>query len=432
MCHGAGIGKALRIVLLAGLAAAAAAAIRPSAAGDWPQFRGPGRDGVSRETGLLDAWPEGGPAVVWRVPLGSAYSGLSVVGERIYTMESRDGREYLVALSAGDGARAWSVEVGPAWDDRWSRGPRSTPTVDGDLVFAVGSRGRLLAVAAADGAVRWSVDLAATHGAEIPQWGVSTSPLVHGGRVFVPVGGKNALAMAFSRDEGRELWRSGQGSPGYSSPLAVEAVGVEQILFFTSEGLVSTSPRSGEEYWRLPWDTSYEVNAAAPVFVAPDRVFVSSGYDKGGAMLRLVRGESGPAFEEIWRNREMKNRFSTAVYHDGHLYGFDENTFKCVDAATGETRWRQRDLGHGSLILADGRLIALGEKGDLVLVEASPRAYREIARARPFSGKSWTAPSLARGRLYLRDESEAVALVVGNEPVNRAPEDRPAPGASVP
>jgi outer membrane protein assembly factor BamB len=388
---------------------------------------------VSPETGLALDWGEGGPAVLWRVPLGAAYSGLSVVEGRLYTMESRDGREHVVALDVADGARVWSVEIGPAWDDRWSRGPRSTPTVHDGRVYAVGSRGRLVALDAEDGTTRWSVDLVERYGGDVPRWGVATSPLVHGGRLFVPVGGEQVLAMAFHPDNGREVWRAGAGGgAGYSSPVAIEAAGLEQILLFTADGLVSVAPRSGARYWSFPWETSYDVNATAPLPVPPDRVFVSSGYDKGAAMLRIVARDGGVGVEQIWRNREMKNRFSTSVRVGDHLYGFDEQTFKCVDARNGEMVWRERGLGHGSLIAADGRLVVLGEKGQLRIVEASPAGYREVAAWQAFDGKTWTAPSLADGVVYLRDEREVLALDVRKQPVKPAENADPGAPASVP
>lgn len=412
---------------------AALIATAPATASDWPQFRGPDRDGVSVETGLALDWGEGGPDVLWRVPLGSAYSGVSVVGDRLYTMESRDGREHVVALDVADGSRIWSVEVGPAWDDRWSKGPRSTPTVDGGRVFAVGSKGRLVAIDAADGALRWSIDLVETYGADVPRWGVSTSPLIHDGRLFVPVGGKEALAMAFNPDNGREVWRTGSGGgAGYSSPTLVEAGGREQVLLFTADGLISVAPKSGAVHWRYPWETSYDVNATAPLPIPPDRVFLSSGYDKGAAMLRLVADGDGAGYEEIWRNREMKNRFSTSVRVGDHLYGFDEQTFKCVDARNGEMAWRVRGLGHGSLIAVDGRLVVLGEKGELRVVRATPAEYREIASWQPFDDKTWTAPSLSRGVLYVRDESELVAIDVRKQPVKSGGSSGSAATASVP
>jgi outer membrane protein assembly factor BamB len=243
---------------------------------------------------------------------------------------------------------------------------------------------------------------------------MSGSPVVAGGLLLVEAGGSDALMVALNKQNGREVWRSESGRPGYSTPLVVEINGVEQAVFFTAKSVYSVAVKSGEVYWEVPWKTSYDVNAAMPVFVAPDRLFISSGYDVGGAMLRITGEAKGMKATEVWRNREMKNQFSTSIYSNGYLYGFDDETFKCVDASTGETKWRERNLGHGSLIHADGRLIVLGEKGQLVLVEATPEAFKVNGRMQVFDGKTWTAPSLSEGTLYLRDEQNLVALDVSS------------------
>jgi outer membrane protein assembly factor BamB len=187
---------------------------------------------------------------------------------------------------------------------------------------------------------------------------------------------------------------------------------VRQILFFTAASVLGVRPADGTELWRIPWKTSYDVNAAMPVFVAPDRFFVSSGYDVGGAVYRIAVDGQRVEVEQMWKNREMKNQFSSSVLVDGNLYGFDDKTLKCIDAATGERRWAQRGLGHGSLTYADGNLIVLGDRGTLVLVEAKPDAYREKSRTKVFETKTWTVPTLAGGRLYLRDQNELVSLDV--------------------
>jgi outer membrane protein assembly factor BamB len=177
-------------------------------------------------------------------------------------------------------------------------------------------------------------------------------------------------------------------------------------VFFTGTTVVAVSPENGSPLWKQPWKTSYDVNAATPVFIPPDRIFVSSGYDVGAAVYRVT----ATGVELIWQNREMKNKFSSSVLHGGHLYGFDENTLKCIDAATGQTQWRARDFGHGTLIYADGHLLVLGDNGILALVEATAEGYHERARAQVFDGKSWTMPTLAGGRLYLRDQKQLVSL----------------------
>jgi hypothetical protein len=188
--------------------------------------------------------------------------------------------------------------------------------------------------------------------------------------------------------------------------------GIRQALFFTATQLVSVSPADGRTFWRQPWETSYDVNAAMPVFLPPDRVFISSSYDRGALVLTMRRDGDGVAISEAWRSRDMKNHFNSSVYLDGHLYGFDDGTLKCLDAATGEERWAQRGFAKGSLLAADGHLVVLSERGVLALVEATPSAYVERARAQVLDGKTWTMPTLSDGVLYVRDQQEIKALKI--------------------
>lgn len=399
---------------LCSLALVSAMAAPAGVAADWPQFRGPDRDGVSSETGLAKGWPEAGPEQLWRTQLGEGFSALSVAGGHLFTMFARGEDEFVVSIDASNGQELWRVRADSKWVDDQGNGPRSTPTVHGGLVYALSASGKLHALDAADGKVRWSHDLQKEYGASIPRWGMSTSPLIEGGRLVVEAGGKpGALLMAFDPKTGEELWRSQSGKAGYSAPLAVTVNGLRQVLSFAGTTLLSVSPSDGSLYWKLPWQTDWDVNAAMPVFVPPDKIFISSGYDVGSALLKIEAAEGRASVSEVWKSREMKNQFSSSVLHRGHLYGFDDKTLKAIDARTGETRWRApRNMGHGSLIYADGHLVVLSETGELVLVEATPEEYREKGRARIFQGKSWTMPTLSGGRLYLRNERELVALKV--------------------
>ena len=381
--------------------------------GDWPQFRGPNRDGVSAETGLLTSWPEQGPPLLWRVELGEGYSGMAISDGRIYTMFGKGQSEFVVCLDAATGKRLWILRVDEKWVDRFGNGPRSTPTVDGGRVFALSARGALVALDTEDGSEIWRRELESEFGAKPPTWGVSTAPLVEGKLLLVNVGGEQGSSIvAFDKSNGKEVWRSGGDPAGYSAPIAVTAGGVRQIIFFTGSSVAAVSPTEGKILWKRRWKTDWGVNAAAPVFIPPDRIFVSSGYDVGGAVFRVAADAAGIKVEEVWRNREMKNKFSSSVLRNGHLYGFDEKTLKCVDASNGETKWRKRGFEHGSLIYADGHLIVLGERGQLALIEAVPDEYREKAVVQILDGKTWTGPALAGGTLYLRNEKELISLKV--------------------
>lgn len=387
----------LALCLIAGVVAAA----------DWPQFRGPNRDGISPETAVLKSWPGNGPKVLWKAPLGEGYSQVVSVKGRLYAFAQQGAEQVAVAFDGATGKRLWRTRIDREYNDGQGDGPRSTPTVDGDLVYVLSAHGKLAALRAANGQVAWQHDLRDEYGADPPQWGISTSPLVEGNLLIVNVGGSGDKSIvAFDKSNGKPVWTSQADDAGYSAPIAITVRGVRQVIVFTADAILSLSPKDGRLFWRSGWKTDYDVNAATPIFLPPDKVFVSSGYDTGSALLQINRTNVA----EVWRSRGMKNQFSSSVLHDGTLYGFDNATFKAIDAATGKELWKQRGLGHGSLILAGGNLVVLSERGKLVLVEATPEAYRELGSTQVLEGKCWTAPSLADGRLYVRNEEQLVAL----------------------
>jgi outer membrane protein assembly factor BamB len=377
---------------------------------DWPQWRGPNRDGISKETGLLKVWPDGGPKVVWKSPIGDGYSGVSISNSRIYTMDAKGNDEFVVCLDQASGKELWRAKTDAVFSSDQGDGPRSTPTVDGNWVYAIGANGMLVALNSADGKKIWSHDLKSEFESEIPKWGTSTSPIVEKDLLLVDVGGKSGFAlMAFNKKDGSIAWKSHTDKQGYSSPIAITVGGVRQILFFTGTSLVSVSP-TGEVYWKYPWRTDWDANIATPVFISPDMVFISSSYGTGAAVVKITAGNGKASAEEVWKNKVMQNHFNSSVLHQGYLYGFDNAVLKCIEANTGAEKWKQTGFGKGSLILADNHLIVLGERGQLALVEVNPNEYREVAKAQPVQGKTWTMPALAGGTLYLRSQKEVLAM----------------------
>lgn len=380
---------------------------------DWPQFRGPNRDGISTETGLLKTWPASGPKVVWKRLLGSGFSGLTIADGRLFTQFGKGKDEFAIALDAATGKEVWRVLTDANRKDGMGDGPRSTPTVDGERVFVISARGKLHALEKATGKTLWSVDLVQQYGAQIPQWGVSASPLIDGDQLIFNAGGRSGHAViALDKKNGKLLWHSGTDVPGYSMPILIEAGGVRQVIVFSGTRVLGLAPTDGKILWEEDWQTSYDVNAATPIFLPPDRLFIASGYDTGGAVFQLGAAGGKVTVKDVWRSRDMKNQFSSSVHLDGTIYGFNNKNLQAIDAANGKVLWRKSGLGHGSLLAADGHLIVLGDNGKLVLAEANPTAYVEKAAAQPLTGKHWTVPTLYGGKLYVRNESELVCLDV--------------------
>lgn len=383
----------------------------PDPGRDWPQFRGDERSGVSAATGLLDRWAGAAPKELWRRKLGPGFSSVSVADGAVYALFGEGNNEYAARLAAATGEEVWRTEIGPLFEEQFGNGPRSTPTVGDGQVYVLSSTGRLHALDATGGEIRWSADLQGM-GAQVPMRGFSPSPLIVGELLLLETGaGSGKGVTAFDRDSGEVRWTAGDNRGGYSSPIAVEIDGVTQIVFVhtAAREVVSLLPDGGV-HWTHPWPPG---TIAMPVYVPPDRILVSASADVGAMLLKIAEGEDGPQVEEVWKNNRMKNHFSSSVYLDGHIYGFDNGTLRCLDAETGESLWAHRGLGKGSLIAADGLLFVLSDRGKLVLLEATPEEYRELGSRQVFRSRSWTAPALAGGKLFLRDHEEIVCLEVG-------------------
>ena len=376
----------------------------------WFQYRGPTRDGISKETGLTNTFGPAGPKTLWRIPIGPGFSAVSVVGDRLYTMFAEGSQEFATCLDAATGRKIWSTSIGEIFKNEYGDGPRSTPTIEGDIAYVHGSQGRLAALSLADGSVTWQVELRQAFEGELPRWAFTSAPLLVGDMVIVESGGKGARAVAaFDKKTGKLRWTSHADQIVYSSPIAIEFNGRQQIVVMTRREVIGLDLK-GQRLWGFPFTPDGTIKPAPPVFVAPDLIFVSASYGIGAKVARLVaEGESITA-QPVWEGVQMKNHFNGSVSIGNHLYGFDAATLKCIESTTGKTLWAKRGLGKGSLIVANRMLIIMGETGDLVLAEATHEAYRELARASVLEGRSWTQPALWQGRLYLRNHTELVAL----------------------
>ena len=379
-------------------------------AGDWDQIRGPHRDGVSQETGLVRGWGETGPLELWRVAVGPGFSGISVAGSRIYGMDSDETTEYVFSREARTGQEVWRVKVGDFFKELYGDGPRSTPAIHGDRIYVLSSRGRLMALHTGNGAEIWKVDFQDAFESKLPNWGFSSSPLVLEDQLIVETGGSGPRAVSsFDAQTGQLNWSAKDDKIVYSSPQVMDCNGVRQLIFLTKTQLFALDTQ-GNQLWSTPFGNPNGVSPALPLFVAPDLIFVSASYDAGAKVVRMKPDGPSVSVETVWESQVMRNHFSTSVVQDHYVFGFDKTMFKCVDARNGEQQWVRRGLGKGSLIQADGMLIALSERGKLHLVEVDATAYKELASHQILSGRCWTQPSLADGRLYLRNLKEMVCL----------------------
>ena len=377
---------------------------------DWPQWRGPERNGISKETGWLAKWPAEGPKKLWEVEVGKGYSSMSVSLGRIYTMGNVNDTDAVSCFDAETGKPLWKHEYPcPAEDPNGFLGTRCTPTVDGDRVYTVSREGDFFCFNEETGNVIWSKDFKKDFGGVVPKWGYAGSPLIEKGWVLAEVSSPNgASVVAFDKLTGAVVWKNGNDRAGYSSLIAFDNGGERCFAQFSTDHIIGRRMKDGSELWRLPWKTSYGVNAATPI-IEGDQMFLSSGYGFGCARLKIA--PTGAT--EVWRNKNMRNHANSSVLVDGNLYGYDDSELKCLDWKTGEVRWATKAYGKGSLMVADGKLILYGQNGLLGIAEASPEAFKPISSFQAMGGKNtWAPPVLANGRIYVRSLDKLAAFDV--------------------
>jgi outer membrane protein assembly factor BamB len=381
---------------------------------DWPQWRGVNRDGKSAETGLLKSWPQGGPPRVWQASgAGEGYSSFSVAGGRLYTLGARGTTEYVMAFDEATGKKVWEVAHGRRFSNDRGDGPRGTPTVDGSQLYAYGASGDLSALDAATGKTLWKVNVLQQFGGGNIVWGLSESPLVLRDRIIVNAGGRNASIVALSKKDGSVLWRSQSDEAGYSSGILHEVGGIPQAVFFTAERALGIDTRDGRLLWSYDRVSNRTANIATPI-ARGNRVFVSSDYGTGAALLELTASGNTLNAKEVYFTREMRNHHASSVLIGDHLYGFSSAILTAMRFDTGEVAWRDRSVGKGSVIFADDRLYLYSETGVVGLAEANPAGYREHGRFEIRSGSlpTWSHPVVANGKLYLRDQDNIYAYNV--------------------
>jgi outer membrane protein assembly factor BamB len=383
---------------------------------DWPQWRGPNRDGRSGERGLLKDWPAGGPPVAWRGSgAGEGYSSFAVANNRLYTLGARSGREYVIAFDVASGKKLWETENGSRFENDRGSGPRATPTVEGDRVYAFGASGDLSALDASSGKRVWHVNVLSKFGGSNIQWGLSESPLVLADRILINAGGP---IVALKKTDGSQIWKAdGRDPAGYSSAVLHELGGIREAIFFTHERVTGIDVESGRRLWSYDAVANDIANIATPI-VRENRVFVSSDYGTGAALLELTSAGGGIRAKQVYFTRDMRNHHASSVLVGDHLYGFSSAILTAMDFNTGQVAWRDRSVGKGSLVYADDRLYLFSEGGTVGLAEANPSGYREHGRFQLRAGNlpTWSHPVVSGGKLFLRDQDAVYAYDVRDQP----------------
>jgi outer membrane protein assembly factor BamB len=382
----------LCLILVAALLAATASAA------DWPQWRGPNRNGISSES-ISTSWPADGPKVLWRASVGTGFSSISISQGRAYTMGNTNNEDTVWCFDAAIGKTLWkhtyAAQLSPQW---YEGGPGSTPTVDGNRVFTISKWGNVFCLDAAKGTVVWQRDLR-QDGVKPNRWGFAGSPLVWGELVILNAG---TAGIALDRNTGRIAWSNGTDPGGYASPTRFVSGAGECVLIFAAKHLVALDPQSGHELWRQSWETAWDTNITDPL-VHGGSIFISS-FSRGCGLFSVADGK--PVM--TYTNSILRNHLSAGILVGEYLYAFNgeakqETDFRCLHLPTGELKWARKDPAFGSLIMAGDKLVVLSEKGELLLGQASPEEFKPLARAKVLGGVCWTPPALANGRLYIRN-----------------------------
>jgi outer membrane protein assembly factor BamB len=413
-----GVGKSIlaRQTVAARVGAALLILAGPAAADDWRFFRGPNCNGISAETGWTSNWPQAEPKVSWRADVGIGASSVVVAGDRVLTMGSRkqQNEELVCCLDARTGATLWQHTYAAQFDARqFEGGPASTPTVDGRFVYALGYLGHVHCLNLEDGRVEWRKHLVDDFGGRYSSWKYAGSPLVIEELVIFDTGADGNSTVALDKTTGRKVWGAGNDLAGYSTPILFEHAGRPGVLIFKARAMVAHDLATGRELWRIDWRTNYDCNASTPT-VLGDKLFISTGYGghrARGALFQLGEGEP----HQIWLNQDLETRMNSAVVHDGHVYCVSERgsgQLMCFDLRDGAIAWSEtRFAKYGTLMAADGKLIVLDEKGDLVIADAAPTGYHELVRAKVLDGRSWVMPVLANGRIYAKNNAGKIVCL---------------------
>ena len=397
------------------IATPASALPRVVGSNDWTDFRGPDRDGHYAGMPVLTHWPAGGLKELWRQPIGGGYASFVVADGRAFTIEQRREDEVVAAYDMGTGLELWAHRYAARFNEEMGgEGPRATPTWHDGLLYSLGAQGELCCLDATNGSGRWRKNVLDEFHATGLYFGLSASPLVVddmlvvlSGEPLAPVSGHtNFGVLALNKRNGQTIWSALPEKAAYASPMLVTLAGERQILTVMSRRVVGLRPADGEVLWEIPWRVQYDNAIAQPVLVSSNQFLLSAGYGGGCALVEVSRAGAGFSARQVWKNQNLKNKFNSSVFHEGFVYGLDEGILTCIDAATGARRWKDGRYGYGQLLLASGHLVILGGEGDLALVRATPERHMESARFQALKGKTWNNPTIANGRVLVRNAVE--------------------------
>ena len=386
----------------------------PSQAGpaDWPEFRGPARNGRVDGVRFSTDWDNAPPKELWRNRVGLGYSSFAVAGDYAFTQEQRQDMEFVVCYQASTGEEIWDNAIEARFDDSTGSGPRATPTFADGKLYTQGATGILQCLDASTGAVIWKEDIQADTGAKLPTWGFASSPLVTDTHVIVFAGGQDGKSVAaYDKTTGQHAWSSGSGKSGYASAQISTVAGVPQVLMTSSFGIQSLAIDSGAVLWENEWETSMNPRVVQPLVYDDNAVLVGTAEGKGTRRLELATNDNSWTVAEMWTTKKFRPYFNDFVFHDGYCYGFDGNALTCIDARTGERSWRGSQYGGQVLLIADmDMLLVLTEKGNVALVQATPESFEEIVQFKALDGKTWNHPVVAQGKLFVRNAEEAACF----------------------
>jgi outer membrane protein assembly factor BamB len=388
----------------------------------WTSFRGPNRDGHYDEGPILTRWPKEGLRQIWRQPIGGGYSSFIVADGRAFIIEQRQDREAVAAYAVSDGRELWTN----GWPDRFEEsisgeGPRATPTYDEGRIYATAGNGEFRCLDADSGRTIWRRSILAENHAEVPKYGEAVSPLIVEDKVIVLPGGTNGFSVAaYNKLTGAPIWKSQSDKQAYTSPMLVTLAGQRQVLIVSARNVMGILPETGQLLWHLPWVVENDNAIAQPVLLGTSRFLLSAGYGKGCTAFEVTQSNEVFEAHQVWRNTLLKNKFSSSVLFQGCIYGLDDETLACLDAASGELKWKEGRFGYGQVLLASGHLVILGGDGELALVKASPVAFEELARFPALHGKTWNHPAIADGRVFVRNAVEMACFDLGADDGRRS------------